>query len=279
MWSPMLKRLHPLCKALAFGGNLEYYCGMNIISWNVNGLRAVLKKDALSPVLNLNADIICLQETRVLEEDIPEELRNAGYHIELRPAEKKGYSGVAILSKELPQEVSTLGDPLFDSEGRVLISRFDNLCVVNCYFPNSQSEGKRLEYKLAFCQAIHSRCKELVSQGYDVVLCGDYNVAHEDIDLANPKTNRKNPGFLPEECSWMDNFLSDGFKDPFRLAHPGENGHYSWWSYRFNARANNTGWRIDYHCVNDGLLDRVEHTEILSNIMGSDHCPVSIIIR
>ncbi len=249
---------------------------MYIVSWNVNGLRAVTKKDALAPVLKLGADIICLQETRVLESDLPKELIDSGYHITLFPAEKKGYSGVATLSKVQPAEVSNLGVADFDSEGRVAISRFENLCVVNCYFPNSQSEGKRLDYKLAFCHAIQAKCNELVEQGYDVVLCGDYNVAHEDIDLANPKTNRKNPGFLPEECAWMDDFLAHGFADPFRLAHPGESGHYSWWSYRFNARANNTGWRIDYHCVNQGLLDRVEDTEILHQVMGSDHCPVAI---
>ncbi len=252
---------------------------MNILSWNVNGLRAVLKKDALAPVLALGADVICLQETRVLEKDIPSSVFESGYDLSLFPAEKKGYSGVAVLSKEQPQQVTALGNPEFDAEGRVAIAQFNKLQVVNCYFPNSQSEGKRLDYKLAFCKAIHAKCKELVDEGFHVVLCGDYNIAHEDIDLANPATNRKNPGFLPEECAWMDEFLANGFKDPFRLAHPDEKGHYSWWSYRFNARANNTGWRIDYHCVNDALLPQVADTQILSHIMGSDHCPVSIELK
>ncbi len=249
---------------------------MNIISWNVNGLRAVLKKDALKPVFDLGADIVCLQETRVLEGDIPKDILECGYSLSLFPAQKKGYSGVGIFSRKVPDETRVLGNSEFDNEGRVSVARFGNFHVVNCYFPNSQSEGKRLDYKLAFCDAIHRFCADIVSQGGDVVLCGDYNIAHEDIDLANPKTNRKNPGFLPEECSWMDRFLSEGFKDPFRLSHPGENGHYSWWSYRFNARANNTGWRIDYHCVNDALLPRVQESRIHSDIMGSDHCPVSI---
>ncbi len=252
---------------------------MEILSWNVNGLRAVVKKEGLQEVMKRGFHIICLQETRVLFEEIPREVTKEGYHLSLSSAEKRGYSGVMTLSKLPPDEVRTLGVEEFDREGRVLISRFGNLHVVNCYFPNSQEGGKRLPYKLAFCEALEAELRGITNAGGGVVVCGDFNVAHREIDLKNPKANRKNPGFLPEECEWIDGFLSRGFVDSFRWFYPDIKDAYTWWSYRFNARENNVGWRIDYHCINRELTGQLVSAGILSEITGSDHCPVVITLR
>lgn len=250
---------------------------MKIVSWNVNGIRAVEKKGFIDWLTQLDADIVALQETKAHPEQLNRELLEiGGYHSYFESAQKKGYSGVAIYSKTQPLSVRNLGDAIFDSEGRVIEAKYEDFTLLNCYFPNSQKEGARLEYKLAFCDTILQRCNVLVESGEDVVLCGDYNIAHTEIDLKNPKSNVKNPGFLPQEREWMNSFLASGYSDIFREYHPGEEGHYTWWSYRFNARSKNIGWRIDYLCVNEGFKTRVQNPQILSEVMGSDHCPVSL---
>ena len=171
-----------------------------------------------------------------------------------------------------------MGDERFDEEGRVLIAKYSKLAVISAYFPNSQDAGARLEYKLAFCDAMLKKCDQLVKDGFNIVLSGDYNIAHKPIDLANPKSNEKNAGYLPEERAWMDTFTSSGYVDTFRHFCQ-EAGQYSWWSYRFHAREKNIGWRIDYQCVNEGFINNVESSRILNSITGSDHCPVQIIVN
>lgn len=248
-----------------------------IYSWNVNGIRACAKKGMTDWLLQMSPDILALQETKAYKEQLENDLLEPrGYKSYWQSAEKKGYSGVAIYTKEEPKSIELLGAEVFDNEGRVQIAHFDDFTLLNCYFPNSQEGGARLDYKLAFCDAIFQKCDELVTEGKNIILCGDYNIAHTEIDLKNPKTNVKNPGFLPEEREWMSQFLSSGYRDVFREAHEGEEGHYTWWSYRFNARAKNVGWRIDYTCVNDNFRDAVLNSAIHADIVGSDHCPVSI---
>ncbi|MFP4510481.1 MAG: exodeoxyribonuclease III [Spirochaetaceae bacterium] len=247
-----------------------------IVSWNVNGIRAAVRNGFIEWITGCGADVVCIQETKAHPDQLTEELLTpAGYSSYFANAEKRGYSGTAIFSRTPPDDVSFLGEPDFDSEGRVLIETFGSLSVVNAYFPNSQEAGKRLSYKLAFCEAVKARVDSLVQNGQDVVLCGDYNIAHTEIDLARPKQNEKNPGYLPEERAWMSSFLGAGYVDTFRMFETGAN-HYTWWSYRGGARTKNVGWRIDYHCVNEGLRDRVKASLIHPDIGGSDHCPVSI---
>ncbi|MCV6608520.1 MAG: exodeoxyribonuclease III [Campylobacterales bacterium] len=250
---------------------------MKIISWNVNGIRAVEKKGFIDWVKESGADVIGIQETKAQEEQLSEELLNIeGYKSYFKSAVKKGYSGVCFYTKQEPLKIEDLGVKEFDDEGRVIIAHYDKCSVVNCYFPNSQAEGARLDYKLRFCEAILEKCDSLVKEGKNIVLCGDYNIAHTAIDLKNPKTNEKNPGYLPQEREWMSKFLSAGYSDVFREAHKDEEGHYTWWSYRFSARSKNVGWRIDYLCVNEGFKEGVSNPTILKDVMGSDHCPVGL---
>ena len=250
-----------------------------VVSWNVNGLRAVLKKGFTYWVEKAQPDILCLQESRVLPSDLKEEdLSPKGYTPIFHPAEKKGYSGATTSTKSEPLSVSVLGKKEFDSEGRVQAIEFKNFTVANCYFPNSQSERKRLEYKLKFVDAIKRYCNKLVKSGKNVILCGDYNIAHTEIDLARPKSNEDNPGYYIEEREAMAKFLKAGYIDTFRHFNP-EPGHYTWWSYRANARANNVGWRIDYHCVNSDFIDRIKDSTIYSDVMGSDHCPLAVTVK
>ena len=257
---------------------------MKIISWNVNGIRAVEKKGFIDWLTSSGADVVCIQETKANPAQLSEELRNpvalnfdssenCAYKSYFSSAKKAGYSGTAIYTKIEPDSVETMGDSRFDDEGRVTIAKYGTLAVISAYFPNSQDAGARLDYKLAFCDAMHKKCDELVSNGFDIVLCGDYNIAHKPIDLANPKSNEKNPGYLPEERAWMDTFTNAGYVDTFRhfCSDPQK---YTWWSYRFHAREKNIGWRIDYQCVNPTLLPRVKSSVILDNITGSDHCPI-----
>jgi exodeoxyribonuclease-3 len=194
-------------------------------------------------------------------------------------AKKRGYSGVAIYSKTEPLEVRFLGKPEFDGEGRALIAEYNDFFFFSAYFPNSQDAGKRLDYKLAFCAAMLRLCNSLVKKGRHFILCGDYNIAHTPIDLARPKQNEGNAGYLPEERAWMDKFTKEGHVDTFRHFHPGEAGHYSWWSYRTEARERNVGWRIDYHCVDSAFLPKVKSSIIRPEVTGSDHCPVEIEIE
>ena len=248
----------------------------SVISWNVNGIRAVEKKDFVKWISNCASDVVCIQETKAHPGQLSPVLLNAGgYKSYFSSAKKTGYSGTAIYSKIEPDSVEFLGDERFDDEGRVLAATYGSLVVISAYFPNSQEGGKRLDYKLAFDDAILDFCKKIVSDGKHILLCGDYNVAHKPIDLANPQSNEKNPGYLPEERAWMDKFTSSGFVDTFRhfCAEPNQ---YTWWSYRFNAREKNIGWRIDYTCVDEAFLPCVKSSSILSDITGSDHCPIKI---
>lgn len=252
-----------------------------IISWNVNGIRAVEKKNFIPWLLSTNADVVCLQETKAHKGQLspellcPQNTDGSSYFSYFASAKKPGYSGVAIYSKKEPDCISLMGNEEFDDEGRTLCAHYGNTVVISAYFPNSQEAGARLDYKLGYCKAMLELCDTFVKEGKNILLCGDYNIAHKPIDLANPKTNEKNPGYLPEERAWMDLFTSSGYVDTFRYFNE-EPHNYTWWSYRFKAREKNIGWRIDYHCVNEGFLPKVQNSEILASVMGSDHCPVSI---
>lgn len=252
-----------------------------VLSWNVNGLRAVAKNGFFEWLAEESPDVLCLQETKCMIDDLDftQRLPN-GYTSYFHSAEKKGYSGVAIYSKEEPLRVTEgIGHKHVDIEGRVLTAEFEKFTVVNAYFPNSQRDHARLEYKLAFCDLIHEYLEKLRKkahkEGRGVILVGDYNIAHEAIDLRNPTSNKDNAGFLPEERAWMTKFLGSGWIDTFRhfIKDP---GHYSWWSYRPGVREKNVGWRIDYVCVNREFLPSVSRAYILPEIKGSDHCPVGI---
>lgn len=249
---------------------------ITLASWNVNGLRAADRKGFSDYVDSHNPDILCLQETKAQPDQLDDHLVNMpGYHSYFASAEKKGYSGVALYAKAQPLDVQTLNTPEFDREGRTLIAHFTDFSVITGYFPNSQAEGARLDYKLAYCDRVWQYADELISSGRDVVICGDYNIAHKPIDLARPKQNEKNPGYLPEEREWMTRFLAGGYVDTFRAFHQ-EPEQYSWWSYRGGARQRNVGWRLDYHTVNQRFRSRLLGAAIHADITGSDHCPVSV---
>ncbi|MCL2244628.1 MAG: exodeoxyribonuclease III [Treponema sp.] len=257
---------------------------MRIISWNVNGIRAVEKRGFVDWIVKENPDMLCLNETKAEPEQLSEGLLNPSvkgkpYFSYWACAKKKGYSGVAIYSKEEPQDVNFLGKSEFDDEGRVLIAEYRDFSLIAAYFPNSQDERKRLDYKLAFNDSMLKLCDSIVKKGRHFLLCGDYNVAHTPIDLAHPKANENHAGYLPEERAWMDRFTASGHVDTFRHFHPGEGGHYTWWSYMGGARKRNVGWRIDYHCVDKNFLSRVKSSIIRSEVEGSDHCPVEIEIN
>lgn len=248
----------------------------SVISWNVNGIRAVEKKGFINWIENCGADVVCLQETKANKGQLSQSLLQAGgYKSWFSSAKKPGYSGTAIYSKIEPDSIDIMNDLRFDDEGRMISAVFKDLVVISAYFPNSQEGGKRLDYKIDFNKAILEYCKKVVEQGKNILLCGDYNVAHQPIDLANPKANEGNPGYFPQEREWMSEFISCGFVDTFRHFCQ-EPDKYTWWSYRFNAREKNIGWRIDYHCVNQALLYKVKSSVILSEVMGSDHCPIKI---
>jgi len=253
-----------------------------VISWNVNGIRAVEKKGFPQWLATERPDFLCLQETKAKPEQLSAALLEATdvdgspYKAYWSSAKKPGYSGVAIYSKEEPLEVHELGVSDFDDEGRVLVAEMKDFAVISAYFPNSQDGGARLDYKLAFCAAMKEACDKMVAEGRHFVLCGDYNIAHKPIDLARPKENEENPGYLPEERDWMELFLSSGYADTFRRTHPGEEGAYTWWSYRMRARERNIGWRIDYHCVDEAFMSCVDSSFIRSEIEGSDHCPIEL---
>lgn len=246
-----------------------------MISWNVNGLRAAVGKNFKEVFASLDADIFCIQETKLQEGQI--DLEFDGYKSYWNYAEKKGYSGTAIFTKEEPENVFYgINEPFYDDEGRVITLEFKNYFFLTCYTPNSQSELKRLEYRMSWEEKFLSYLKKL-EKTKPVILCGDLNVAHKEIDLKNPKTNMGNAGFTNEEREKFGTLLDSGFIDTFRYFHPDEPGRYSWWSYRFNARKNNAGWRIDYFLVSEALKDRLISADILSDIQGSDHCPVELV--
>jgi exodeoxyribonuclease-3 len=257
---------------------------MRIMTWNVNGIRAALGKGFLPFVEKAKADVLCLQEIKAKEDVIPEEARSLkGYHSFFFPAEKPGYSGTALYSREKPDEIwMGLDDkisPEARKEGRVLAARFGDLHVLSCYFINSQDGGKRQAEKLAFFDAVTRKCKALVKKGQHVVVTGDYNVAHHEIDLARPDDNHESPGFFPWEREALTKFLDAGFVDNFREQHPTLKDAYTWWSFRTAARARNVGWRIDYCCTDEKLRSRVKKTWHEPNVLGSDHCPVGMELK
>jgi len=248
-----------------------------LISWNVNGLRACVKKGFLDYFNEMDADIFCVQETKLQEGQIDLELE--GYYDYWNYAEKKGYSGTAVFTKEKPISVKMgLGIEEHDNEGRVITLEYDKFFLVNVYTPNSQQKLARLEYRMIWEDVFRNYLKDL-EKNKPVILCGDLNVAHKEIDLKNPSSNRKNAGFSDEERSKMSELLNSGFTDTFRYFYPDIEGVYSWWSYRFNARANNAGWRIDYFIVSQSLNDKLEDAKIHTSIEGSDHCPVELEIN
>ncbi|MDU1956697.1 MAG: exodeoxyribonuclease III [Clostridium perfringens] len=250
---------------------------MKLISWNVNGLRACVKKGFLDYFKSEDADIFCLQETKLQEGQIDLDLE--GYHQYWNYAEKKGYSGTAIFTKKEPLNVYYgINMEHHDKEGRVITLEFEDFFMVTVYTPNSQSELARLEYRMEWEDDFRNYLLKLSSKK-GVVVCGDLNVAHKEIDLKNPKTNRKNAGFTDEERDKFSTLLSSGFIDTFRYFNPDLEGIYSWWSYRFNARKNNAGWRIDYFLVSNNLEDRIKEASIDTEILGSDHCPVKLIME
>lgn len=253
---------------------------MKILSWNVNGIRAICKKGFVEWLEEYSPDILCVQETKAMEEQVPKELMELdGYYKYFVSAERKGYSGVAVFSKIEPKSVKNgFGIEKFDSEGRIIILEFEEFTLINIYYPNGKSRKERLDYKMDFYDAFLEFANDLKKSGKSLVICGDVNTAHKEIDLARPKQNEKVSGFLPIEREWIDKFLSNGYVDTFReFNKEGEN--YSWWDYKSGARKRNVGWRIDYFFVSDDLKKNLKNGFILSDVMGSDHCPVGIDIE
>lgn len=259
-----------------------YITCMKIISWNVNGLRAIYRKGSFDWFLKESPDVFCLQETKAREDQLPEEVRNPdGYHSYFSwPTVKKGYSGVAIYSKKEPDLVKKeFGIKELDGEGRMIEAHFSNLVLLNIYFPNGGGGEERLKYKLEFYDAFLEYINEYVSKGKDVVFCGDVNTAHEEIDLARPKENEENTGFLPEERAWIDEVERSGFVDVWRKKNPNKKDSYTYWDMKTRARDRNVGWRIDYFFVNQGFYKKVGKVEILKDVFGSDHCPISLDLK
>lgn len=249
---------------------------MKFISWNVNGLRAVEKKGFLAWFNSVSPDILALQETKAAPEQLSEALRApAGYHAYFSTAQKKGYSGVAVYTKIEPKSVSeSIGEKEMDGEGRTLVLEFDKFYFLNIYFPNGGQGEHRIDYKLKFYAAFLKLTKKL-SAKKTVIICGDVNTAHTELDLARPKENASNTGFLPKERAWLDKFFSEGLSDAYRLFHK-DGGHYTWWDYKTKARERNVGWRIDYFFIDTASQTKVKDAFILKDVPGSDHCPIGI---
>ncbi len=251
---------------------------LRILCWNVNGIRAVLKKGFLEWMKKESPDILCLQETKASEDQLPKELFK-GYHSSWCSGEKKGYSGVLTLSKEKPLSVKTgFGVKKFDCEGRILITEFPSFILFNIYFPNGKQSPERLKYKMEFYEAFLNYVEKLKKEGKKIIICGDVNTAHKEIDLARPKENENISGFLPIERAWMDTFVSHSFIDTFRIFHK-EANQYTWWSVRSGARKRNVGWRIDYFFVSENMLKEVVDAFILPEVQGSDHCPLGLMLK
>ncbi|MBI5681280.1 MAG: exodeoxyribonuclease III [Methanobacterium sp.] len=253
---------------------------IKIISWNVNGIRAIHKKGFVKWLLDENPDILCIQETKASQDQLPRALKHVdGYHSYFLAAERKGYSGVAIYTKIKPEKIEYgFGVPEFDREGRTLVADYGDFILLNIYFPNGKMSDERLKYKLEFYDTLLDYANNLKENGKNVVICGDLNTAHKEIDLARPKENEKISGFLPVERAWIDKFLSNGYSDTFRMFNT-ESENYTWWSYRTRARERNVGWRLDYFFVNNEFKDKIKSAYILNEVMGSDHCPVGINIE
>ncbi|MBN1640212.1 MAG: exodeoxyribonuclease III [Anaerolineae bacterium] len=251
---------------------------MRLVSWNVNGIRSVTGKGFHDWLDQASPDVLCLQETRIQADQLTERLAQpAGYHATWCHAERKGYSGVTTWCKTPPLHAQCgFGVEEFDAEGRVLITQHPGFVLLNVYFPNGGRGLERLDYKLRFYEALLAYCDARHARGERLVLCGDYNTAHRPIDLARPKENAKTSGFLEEERVWIDHYLAHGLVDTFRALHPDVADRYSWWMYMRNARARNIGWRIDYFLVSEALMPAVTGADILTEVVGSDHCPVTL---
>ena len=253
---------------------------MKIISWNVNGIRAAEKKGLFDFIKKESPDILCLQEIKATQEQLPPHLKNPpGYHSFFNSAEKGGYSGVATYTKEKPIDVKTgFGIEKFDKEGRILITKFPKFTLFNIYFPNGKQSKERLDYKLKFYDTFLDYADELKNKKNNIVVCGDFNTAHKEIDLERPKENEKISGFLPIERAWIDRFIEHGYVDTFRYYNKQPN-QYTWWDMKSRARERNVGWRIDYFFVNKEFMPNVKKAFIMQDVMGSDHCPIGIEIK
>jgi len=254
---------------------------MRILSWNVNGLRAFYKKGAFNSIFEVDPDIFCLQETKSHPDQLPEEVRSpAGYYTYFDHSKmRKGYSGVAIFSKEKPEKVEySLGNPDLDKEGRMIIAYFKDFVLLNGYFPNGGVDPERLKYKLEFYDQFLKFIEKLRKQGKSVIFCGDINTAHNEIDLSRPKENSNHTGFLPIERAWIDKVIEKGYLDTFRFLHL-DKIKYSWWDMKTFARDRNVGWRLDYFFVSSDLKDKIKKAEILDDMTGSDHCPVLLELK
>lgn len=250
---------------------------IKLISWNVNGIRAAAKKGLLDWIKKESPDVFCIQETKAWEEQLDDSIKNIpGYYSYFSQAYRKGYSGVAVYTKEEPKSIKRgFGVEEFDNEGRTLILEYELFTLFNIYFPNGKKDAVRLKYKLDFYDAFQTYAVNLKRKGKKLVVCGDVNTAHKEIDLARPKANEKTSGFLPEERAWIDRFLSEGFYDTLRLfTDKGEI--YTWWDMITRARVRNVGWRIDYFFISDNLKNNITNAFTMPNVMGSDHCPVGI---
>lgn len=247
------------------------------LSYNVNGIRAAIKKDLFGWLQKVNPDIVCIQETKAMLDQIaPEDLKDLGYEYYFHSAERKGYSGVAILSKHAPTSIDYgMGNSLYDNEGRVLKINFPEISILSCYFPNGGSGIERHNYKMNFLDDFNNYINKLREEQPNLLIMGDVNICHEAIDIHNPISNKNSSGFLPEEREWFSRFLGTGLIDTFRELNK-EGGHYTWWSYRFNARKKNLGWRLDYGIITEELLPRLGRSIILSEAVHSDHCPIMI---
>jgi exodeoxyribonuclease III len=261
--------------------SMEYKKAMKIISWNVNGIRAAEKKGLVEFVKREQPDLFCVQETKCHKEQLSSELLTMlGYKSFWSCATRKGYSGVATYCREEPLDVQYgIGIPEYDSEGRIVVTRHPEFLLYNIYFPNGGSGDERHNYKQKFLKDIGAHFTEKLKAGHNLIVVGDYNVAHKDIDIYDPMGLAFESGFLPEERDWFTGFLNSGFTDTYRFLHPDEKNRYTWWSYREMARVGNRGWRIDYICVSPKLKERIKSAEILDHVEGSDHCPVVLELK
>ena len=253
---------------------------MKLYSWNVNGIRAAEKKGFIDWVMEEQPDVLGIQEIKAEEDQISEAIKSMpDYHCFFNPAQRKGYSGTAVFYKREPLAIRTgLSNERFNTEGRTIIMEYPEFVLFNIYFPNGQKDDERLQFKMDFYDCFQKDVLELVAQGKRVLVCGDVNTAHTEMDIKNPKANAKRSGFLPSERAWMDQFFEAGFVDTFRYFNP-ETIRYSWWSYRFNARKNDAGWRIDYFFASQNAMDILTDAQIHTEVMGSDHCPVSLELK
>jgi len=250
---------------------------LNLYSWNVNGIRAAQKKGFLDWLHKCQPDILSVQETKAHPEQLDAELRDPdGYHVYWASAERKGYSGVALFSRKEPNSVQIgLGIEEYDREGRTIIADYGEFILISAYFPNGSRDHSRVPFKMAYKDAFLEICNQYRAAGRQLIFCGDVNTAHQEIDLARPKQNKKSTGFLPLERAWIDKVVEEGYIDTFRYQHPDRADAYSWWAYWGNARERNVGWRIDYFFTTPDLVDRIANAEIHPDVYGSDHCPIS----